>query len=52
MENSQLSLLASSAGWLNNELGVALVGHPYASSVLEQYPEEQDNPFLAINGQR
>ncbi|MBE0697655.1 MAG: tetratricopeptide repeat protein, partial [Anaerolineaceae bacterium] len=44
----QLSSLASAAGWLKNELGVALVSHPYASSVIDQLPGDQDSPFLAL----
>jgi len=48
MESDQLSQLAANAGWLKNDLGVALVNHPYASSVLEQIPEEIDSAFLAI----
>lgn len=48
MDNNQLSQLASAAGWLQNDLGVALANHPYASSILDQIPEETNSAFLAV----
>ncbi|RPJ44439.1 MAG: hypothetical protein EHM21_10240, partial [Chloroflexi bacterium] len=48
MGKDQLSHLASTAGWLKNELGVVLVSHPFASSLIDQVQDECDSAFLQL----
>lgn len=45
---AQSARLASAADWLKNELGAALLSHPYAASVLDQLSGEDESPFLRI----
>lgn len=48
IDGQELSRLASSAGWLKDDLGVVLVSHPYASCVLDQVNDESESPFLSM----
>jgi tetratricopeptide (TPR) repeat protein len=48
LENRQISQLASASGWLKDELGAALVSHPGARSVIDELPENGQNPLLQL----
>lgn len=48
MESEQMSHLASASGWLKNDLGVVLVSHPLAGSIMEQVTGEGDAAFLQL----
>jgi tetratricopeptide (TPR) repeat protein len=52
MESGQVAHLAASAEWLKNDLGVVLVSHPYANSIMDQSLGDFDSPFLQIRRAR
>lgn len=52
MQSDQISHLAGASHRLEDALGVVLMSHPYASSLLDQMPEDTQSAFLQLKQAR
>lgn len=48
MSSSQMAHMAEAAGWLKDELGVVLLSHPYAASLIDQVDIDSTSAFLHL----